>query len=191
MSRALIRQREREARRLANDKVLQREVAKRVQQQQQDAMRREAQARRNEAAQPLAEEQVRDLLIYAIQSVASVGSGEAIESDLHNIACMSNVSMLLAEWGLGDEYLDDIRAGQDAVVSMMARHERVGRVGASGPELVALRRLLEIHEAQLESGITRGEMVSALNEIRRRMSTGQVLETATENERRKAKREAA
>jgi len=180
MSRALIRRQERDARQLAKSKSFRREVAKQVQQAKQEA-----------AKQPMAGEQITDLMIYAVQAVAAIGAGDAAEADLHNIACMGNVSLVLAEQGLGAELLDDIRAGQDAVVSMMARHERVGRVGASGPELVALRRLLEIHEAQLEAGPTRGEMVAALNEIRRRMSTGQVLNTAAEDERRKAEREAA
>lgn len=164
MNRAERRQQERASRRLANCAKLRRETGRAIQQH-----------RQREAKLPLDEGQTLDLVLYANEAIALLAQGKANDSDLHSLACLSNVSLLFAERGLGCEYVDDVKAGQQAIVSMFQRFERTGRVGASGPELQAVRVLVQIHEAQLEAKPTRGEMLDVLAAIRARQQEGETI----------------
>ena len=52
---------------------------------------------------------------------------------------------------LGADWRDEIRAGQDALLSMLVRGVRNGdRFVFTGPELTAVNLVMEIHDAQLE-----------------------------------------
>jgi hypothetical protein len=126
----------------------------------------------------LGADQVRDLVIAAWSALDALPTGRGEECHIHTLACVANMSLLLSEIGYGAEALEDIKRGQDAVVSVMGRYARTGRAGCSGQELQLLRTLVDVHEQQLSLSPTRDEMLRVIAEMRRRMAAGEVLEVA-------------
>lgn len=134
-------------------------------------------ARLASSAAPLDATQVRDLAVYCHSAIDALRTGEGVFDHTNHLALACNVSLVLCEQGFGEEYLPDVFAAQEALVRLLTRAEHLGRYVLAGRELEALNRLLELHEAQLEhEACTEGLMVRALGEIKRRMSTGHVLQ---------------
>jgi hypothetical protein len=93
-------------------------------------------------------------------ALAELTAGALTRHGWDDIARCVNVSHLLAcEKGIGAEYLADILSARSCLLEMGARSIKTGtsRMVARGPELTALNRLMEIHEAQLEVA-TAGDM---------------------------------
>lgn len=128
------------------------------------------------AASDLDQAQVRDLSLLGHAALTAITQGRGTERDVDQLAVVSNVSLVLAEIGLGADLIPDVHAGQAAIMSMQARLARVGKAGATGPELQALNTLMELHDAQLSIPPTVDEMRRAVSEVRRRREAGQVLE---------------
>lgn len=120
--------------------------------------------------------QVRDLQLIGHAALTAITRGQGVEVDIDNLALISNVSLVLAEMGLGADLLPDVMAGQDAVLALQARFARLGRVGAGGDELRALNGLLELHDAQLDIPPTVEEMRKAIAEVKRRRENGHVMD---------------
>ena len=126
---------------------------------------------------PLDADQLVDLGIGYHHALTALRTGAGGWSDANDLAMAANVALLLAEVGIGGEYLPAIRDAQDAIVALLARGQRVGRYVFDGPGLVAVTELLSVHDAQLEcEACTSAVMVGVLAEIRRRMADGQVLQ---------------
>lgn len=100
--------------------------------------------------------------------------GRADEVAFHNLASGVNVSMVLAERGLGAEYSAQIGAAQESMLRLRINGGR-GRWLLDGPSLVALVDWLAIYEAQLESA-SQQEAINALDEVCKRVRRGQVFE---------------
>ena len=105
-------------------------------------------------------------------------TGKADATAFHNLASGVNVSMVLAERGLGDSYSEQIGAAQEAMVRLKVNGDR-GRWLLSGPALVALFDWLAIYEAQLEA-TSQQEAMDALDEVDRRVRRGQIFEVVQE-----------
>jgi hypothetical protein len=58
----------------------------------------------------------------------------------------SNMTMALKRGGFGDEHHAIARAGADAIENM----RNSGRTVCTGPELTAIKRMMELHDAQLD-----------------------------------------
>jgi hypothetical protein len=124
-------------------------------------------------------EQLRDLRIGYHGALAALTSGHANDSEANALALASNVALMLCEYGIGREYLDEVIAAQHAVMSIKLRRDRVGRYGATGPELALLQTLLDLHDAQLDSEDCKEYvLIGALVECKRRAAAGHVLEVA-------------
>ena len=100
--------------------------------------------------------------------------GKADEVAFHNLASGVNVSMVLAERGLGAEYAEQIGAAQVAMVRFKANGDR-GRWLLDGPSLVALRDWMAIYEAQLDVA-SQQEAIDALAEVDKRVRRGLIFE---------------
>jgi hypothetical protein len=142
-----------------------------------------ARQRQRQAAQqagtPLPDGLLTDVGLAMHQSLLSVQHGQADEQDANNLALAANVSLLLCELGLGGELQADVIASQAALVQMSERNLRLNRYVATGPELQALNRLGEIHDAQLSSpDCTQGLLAQAMALIRRRVAEGHVMRVA-------------
>lgn len=101
--------------------------------------------------------------------------GHGIEEDFWTFAAMANVSLILCERGVGEEYLPIVFALQDALMEIKARHARTGKWGFSGPEMQAIGDGATLHEQQI-ANVPRGACRDALFEARRRAARGDILQ---------------
>lgn len=124
--------------------------------------------------QPLTDDQ-RDVLGLAVHTcIERLRTGNGIEMDWHTLAAAVNVSLVLCERGIGPEYLDEVRAAQDALIRMLERQRKTGRWAFDGNAYTTLARAVDLHEAQL-AAITRDGARAAMLEVRRRVDRGEVL----------------
>ena len=101
-------------------------------------------------------------------------TGRADATAFHNLASGVNVSMVLAERGLGEDYGERIGAAQVAMVRFKVNGDR-GRWLLDGPSLTALKDWLPVYEGQLEA-CSQQEAMDALDEVDRRFRRGQIFE---------------
>ena len=124
--------------------------------------------------QQLTDDQRTDLGIAVHTSIERVRTGNGIELDWHTLAAAVNVSLVLCEKQVGEEWLDDVKRAQDALVEVYHHHQRTGEWAFSGGAYTAIARAVDLHEAQLAS-ITRDGARAAMLEVRRRVERGEVL----------------
>lgn len=127
------------------------------------------------ADEGMGRDQITDLSLFGHSALQALERGQATDIDVNNLAVITNVAMMLCEIGYGVEVIDTMIAGQKAVVSLQARHKRTGRAVATGPELIAIRDAIELHDQQLSMAPTAREMRSIMTELRRRLTAGEVL----------------
>jgi len=97
-----------------------------------------------------------DVRIRNLSAIEAFATGRATVHDWRTVADMHNVAETMAKGGVGPEVLEACAAVDAALTDCYLRHERTGRLGMTGPQLVALRELHEYHDLQIQS-ITRGE----------------------------------
>jgi hypothetical protein len=122
----------------------------------------------------LSKDQATDLGLAYWIAFKKVTSGQGVEQDLHTLAASVNIAVVLCERGIGAEFLEAIKRGQDAVIEAMERFAKHRKVGMSGPAQGALREALEIHDAQIEQTKV-GDMRVAIAVIMARISNGDVV----------------
>ncbi len=127
------------------------------------------------ADQAMQRDQITDLSLFGHAALSALERGQATDVDVNNLAVIANVAMLLCEIGYGAEVLDTMVAGQRAVVSLQARHARTGRAVATGPELLAIREAIALHDQQLDMAPTAREMRAVIAELNRRNKAGEHL----------------
>ena len=79
-------------------------------------------------------------------ALEAVMRGQATRDDIETLIAASNMTMALKRGGFGDEYHDIARAGADAIEALRGRERHV----CTGPELTAIKRMMELHDAQLD-----------------------------------------
>lgn len=97
-----------------------------------------------------------EVRIRNLSAIEAFATGKATVHDWRTVADMHNVAETMAKGGVGPEVLEACAAVDAALTDCYHRHERTGRLGMTGPQLVALRELHEYHDLQIQS-ITRGE----------------------------------
>jgi hypothetical protein len=133
-------------------------------------------AERRRDANPLTDDQQRDLgLAYRLSFQAMLTRPE--ECHWHTLAATANIALLLCEQNFGAEYIDDIKAAQDALMRTMHRQKKTGSWAMDAEGIAAIRKALDLHDAQVEIA-ERGEIRKAMQEIYRRINAGDVLEVA-------------
>jgi len=133
-------------------------------------------ARAQASTERLDASQLRDLAIGYHGALAGITSGRGTWDDCNTLALAANVALVLAEAGLGADELPVVQRAQSAIVQLVQRGALGGRYALTGAELRDLQELLELHDAQLaHEACTEGVMVAALAEIRRRMTSGNVM----------------
>lgn len=133
-------------------------------------------ARARASTEPLDAAQLRDLGIGYHGALAEIVQGRGTWDDANTLALAANVALLLCEQGLGLDELATVRRAQEVVVNLAQRGTLGGRYVLTGAELRDLQALLELHEAQLShEACTEGVMVAALEEIKRRVTAGNVM----------------
>ncbi|MBL0720223.1 hypothetical protein JI742_10005 [Piscinibacter sp. Jin2] len=101
----------------------------------------------------LAPDQVRDLALCHLVHVDAIASGQADAETLWQwaggVLTWSRVAELSPSWD--DSAREQMKAGLDLVQAVADRWIRTGRVGFTGPELVAARQLVELQDAMAEA----------------------------------------
>lgn len=99
-------------------------------------------------------------------ALESVMRGNATATDVNVLITAANMATALKHIGKGGDWSDEIRAGVDAVESLSQR----ARYVFTGPELSAVRLMMEIHDAQLDA-CTIAELEKALAIAKRGIAT--------------------
>jgi hypothetical protein len=76
--------------------------------------------------------------------------GNATKAEIDIIIAALNIAEALARQGVGSDWLPELRAAQDALLTL-ARRGLTSRFVVRGEELTALNLAMEIHDAQLET----------------------------------------
>ena len=94
---------------------------------------------------------VLDLKIKNHSALEALRTGQAKRYDIDSIISALNVSEALARLGIGHEYKDEIKEGQDALLELSRRGiNRDDRFVAKASELMAINYGMELHDAQLD-----------------------------------------
>ena len=94
---------------------------------------------------------VLDLKIKNHSALEALRTGQAKRYDIDSIISALNVSEALSRLGIGHEYKDEIKEGQDALLELSRRGiDRDDRFVAKAAELTAINYVMELHDAQLE-----------------------------------------
>ena len=108
---------------------------------------------------------VLDLKIKNHSALEALRTGQAKRYDIDSIISALNVSEALSRLGIGHEYKDEIRQGQDALLELSRRGiNREDRFVAKAAELTAINYVMSLHDAQLEI-TTIGELEKALDMV--------------------------
>ncbi len=95
--------------------------------------------------------------------------GQATRREIDAIIDAMNVAEALADQGIGEDWKPEIRAAQDAMLTLARRGVANGmRFIAKGEELKALNLCMEIHDAQLEV-VTVKQLEVAMDDVLERM----------------------
>lgn len=81
----------------------------------------------------------------------TVRQGKANRDDIDILIGALNMAEALARMKIGDDWKVEIRAAQDALLSVGRRGAESGNFILRGPELIALNLGMEIHDAQLDA----------------------------------------
>jgi hypothetical protein len=76
--------------------------------------------------------------------------GNATKAEIDIIIAALNIAEALARRGVGSDWLPELRAAQDALLTL-ARRGLTSRFIVRADELTALNLAMEIHDAQLEA----------------------------------------
>ena len=128
---------------------------------------------RNAATAP---KQSRDLLATAdLSTLETITRGKGRLSDFRYLVDISNlVEVLARDFRIGgEEVLQAVKAAEAAFLSSAQRLETTGKLGFSGPELAAVREMLEWAQAQREAA-SRGTYLAAIKLLGARVKGGSV-----------------
>lgn len=99
----------------------------------------------------------------------SLRLGQATRREIDAIIDSMNVAEALADRGIGEDWKSEIRAAQDALLTLARRGVANGmRFIAKGEELTALNLCMEVHDAQLEV-VTVKQLETAMNDVMERL----------------------
>lgn len=107
-------------------------------------------------------------------AMTALTKGVATKSDIDALIFAFNVTegLTLINPKLGADWKDEIRAGQDALFNIALRGKDTHKFVLSGPEMVAMNLVMDIHEAQLEQA-TVLEVERATDLVHHRIQTKQ------------------
>lgn len=91
------------------------------------------------------------LMIRNHTALEAVRKGEGTRGDIDILIGALNMTEALAFFKYGDDWAQEIRAAQDALLELGRRGAETGKFILRGPELTALNLGMEIHDAQLEA----------------------------------------
>ncbi|NDH05264.1 hypothetical protein EBX93_04970 [bacterium] len=94
----------------------------------------------------------------------AIMKGEGTRDSIDELIAAFNVAEALYRINpmLGKEYAKEIKDAQDAIYALGKRFLKTGKIAFTGPEMMAVRLGMEIHDAQLDESTVK-EMEQALD----------------------------
>jgi hypothetical protein len=117
-------------------------------------------------------------------ALEQVRQGLGTRDDIDVLICAFNITEALAMMRIGDDWKDEIRAAQDALLAMGRRGVETGKFILRGPELTIFNLAMEIHDAQLDA-CTVSELEKAIdivNSIVRAKGARMIIQLKAEHE---------
>ena len=99
--------------------------------------------------QPLAKADQMRLGIINHGSMERLVTGKADRTDWQNICTLLNVCVVMAEQGIGEEFIPDIKNAMQAHATCGKRLVKHGKLGYTGEELRLVNTALDIHDQQI------------------------------------------
>ena len=115
------------------------------------------------------------LTLAELSSLDAITHGHGRLIDFRRLVDANNLTEVLAkDFKIGgDEVMAATEAAEAALLGCARRIEHTGKIGFNGPELDALREMLEWHQAQRETA-SRGVYLAALRLLMARVGNGAV-----------------
>ena len=102
-------------------------------------------------------------------ALSMLTTGRATATEIKDLINTSNMAQALKRQGYGVDYAAELHAGATAVENVSLRHAaRTSGYVATGPELMAIRALMEIHDAQL-AAVTVGELQAGIDTVNKKV----------------------
>ena len=117
-------------------------------------------------------------------ALESVRCGQGTREDVDILITAFNITEALAMMRIGEDWKDEIRAAQDALLAMGRRGVETGKFILRGPELTTFNLAMEIHDAQLDA-CTVSELEKAIdivNSIVRAKGARAIIQLKAEHE---------
>lgn len=84
-------------------------------------------------------------------ALKQVSTGLGTVNDIDTLICAFNITEALASMRIGDDWENEIRAAQDALLAVGRRGVETGKFILRGPELTIFNLAMELHDAQLDA----------------------------------------
>lgn len=94
----------------------------------------------------------------------NVRRGIATRADIDTLIAAFNITEALAKMRIGEEWKDEIRAAQDALLELGRRGAETGKFILRGPDLTLFNTAMEVHDAQLDA-CTVSELEKAIDYV--------------------------
>lgn len=120
------------------------------------------------ASNPLPAERQANVAIAYHTSIDALTSGYAEKNHFDTIVYALNIGSILAQNGIGGDYIDLLPPASAAMVRCKERWQKTGKFGLDGEGLLAIRAVADLHEAQLAAA-THAEPSAAIDEMHRRL----------------------
>lgn len=91
-----------------------------------------------------------NIKLLATNAFAELSTGTAQKDHVDKLVAAHNIVQSLMHLGYGSQFEAWTDRSKDALVAICERSKKLGRYVATGPELQALRDLLELHDSQME-----------------------------------------
>jgi hypothetical protein len=111
-----------------------------------------------------------DLKIKNSGAMNALLRGAATRDDMDALIAMSNITEALYKLGFGQEYGEVCIGGREAIIAITHRAVQHGRFVPTGPEIIKLNLLMELHDAQMDV-ITIKDMERALAYARQQFAS--------------------
>jgi len=118
--------------------------------------------------------QLLTLKLKAHAALTALLQGTATAAHMGTIVDMYNMVEALHKMGFGEEYADCVEAGMAAVVEVVKRQHKIGKYVPTGPEIQALNRLIELHDAQMDV-VTVREVDRAIRLAKKEVVSGRAI----------------
>jgi hypothetical protein len=104
-------------------------------------------------------------------AMAKITKGEGDKDDWQEVANALNLSLILAEMGYGQEYVQTVVMGQAAMTLLRDRFKATGKAILRGEEMRAINEALEVHDGQIELATVK-DIERAVYAVERELARG-------------------